>query len=291
MKGIILAGGHGTRLEPLTFGVSKQMLPVYNKPMIYYPLSVLMRAGIRDILIITMPETQLAFRALLGDGSQWGISFTYVIQEQPRGLADAFLVGEGFIAHEPVCLVLGDNIFYSHSLTAKVKEVAQMTEGALVFAYEVRDPQRYGIVEFDSQGRAISIEEKPTHPKTNYAVPGLYFYDNQVVEIARNLKPSARGEIEITDLNMVYLRAGQLRVEVMGRGTAWLDAGTHPSLLEASNFVQAIEHRQGVMVACPEEIAYDNGFISRDEVRTIAMKMHRDNEYRDYLLRLIANKK
>lgn len=286
MKGIILAGGEGTRLRPLTLGVSKQMLPVYNKPMIYYPLSVLMLAGIREILVITMPDTQAAFRRLLGDGSQWGLAFRYAAQAEPRGLADAFLIGEDFIDKEPVCLVLGDNIFYGYGITGKVQAAARLTDGALVFAYGVRDPQRYGIVEFDADGRAISIEEKPAQPKSKYAVPGLYFYDNQVVGLAKEVKPSARNEIEITDLNRLYLAQGKLRVEMLGRGVAWLDAGTHSSLLEASNFVQAVEHRQGMMIACPEEIAYHSGYVTAEDVQRLATQMG-DTDYRDYLLRLV----
>jgi glucose-1-phosphate thymidylyltransferase len=286
LKGIILAGGEGTRLRPLTLGVSKQMLPVYNKPMIYYPLSVLMLAGIREILVITMPDTQAAFRRLLGDGSQWGLAFTYAAQAEPRGLADAFLIGEDFIDNEPVCLVLGDNIFYGYGITGKVQAAARLTDGALVFAYGVRDPQRYGIVEFDADGRAISIEEKPAQPKSKYAVPGLYFYDNQVVALAKEVKPSARNEIEITDLNRLYLAQGKLRVEMLGRGVAWLDAGTHSSLLEASNFVQAVEHRQGMMIACPEEIAYHSGYVTAEDVQRLATQMG-DTDYRDYLLRLV----
>jgi glucose-1-phosphate thymidylyltransferase len=289
MKGIILAGGEGTRLRPLTLGVSKQLLPVYNKPMIYYPLSVLMLAGIRQILIITMPDALTSFRQLLGDGSQWGLRFAYAVQPVARGLADAFLVGEEFIAHEPVCLVLGDNVFYGYGITDKVQQAAQLTEGALVFAYPVNDPQRYGIVEFDAAGQAISIEEKPQRPKSRYAVPGLYFYDRRVVALAKQLVPSARGEIEITDLNRLYLAEGVLRVEMLGRGVAWLDAGTHASLLEASNFIQAVEHRQGLMIACPEEIAYERGYITADDVRSLATRMG-DTEYRAYLLRMVEER-
>jgi glucose-1-phosphate thymidylyltransferase len=288
MKGIILAGGEGTRLRPLTYGVSKQLLPVYNKPMIYYPLSVLMLAGIREILIITMPGDQAAFVRLLGDGGQWGLHFTYVAQAEPRGLADAFLLGEEFIQQQPVCLVLGDNLFYGYGITGKVQAAARLTQGALVFAHAVNDPERYGIVEFDAKGRAISIEEKPQKPKSKYAVPGLYFYDQQVVELAKRVKPSARGELEITDLNRLYLAQGQLQVELLGRGVAWLDAGTHASLLEASNFVRAIEHRQGMMIACPEEIAHQRGYITTDQLRELARTMG-DNEYRAYLLQLADN--
>lgn len=262
------------------------MLPVYNKPMIYYPLSVLMLAGIREILVITMPDTQTVFRRLLGDGAQWGLTFTYAAQAEPRGLADAFLIGEEFIDNEPVCLVLGDNIFYGYGITGKVQAAAQLTDGALVFAYGVQDPQRYGIVEFDDSGRAISIEEKPAQPKSKFAVPGLYFYDNQVVALAKSVKPSVRNEIEITDLNRLYLAEGKLRVEMLGRGVAWLDAGTHSSLLEAANFVQAVEHRQGTMIACPEEIAYHSGYVTAAEVQRLAAQMG-DTDYRNYLLRLV----
>jgi glucose-1-phosphate thymidylyltransferase len=285
MKGIILAGGEGTRLRPLTLSISKQLLPVYNKPMIYYPLSVLMLAGIRDILVITMPDALPAFQRLLGDGCQWGLRLTYATQAVARGLADAFLIGEEFIAEEPVCLILGDNIFYGYGITVKVEMAAQLNEGALVFAYPVHDPQRYGIVEFDASGRAISIEEKPQHPKSRYAVPGLYFYDRQVVKLAKSVKPSVRGELEITDLNRLYLEQGQLQVEQFGRGVAWLDAGTHASLLEAANFVQAIEHRQGLMIACPEEIAYNRGYITAADLQQLAQTMG-DTEYRAYLRQL-----
>jgi len=262
MRGIILAGGRGTRLFPLTISTSKQMLPVYDKPMVYYPLSMLMLAGIREILVISAPEALPAFRVQLGDGTQWGLSITYAEQVEPRGIADAFLVGGRFIGNEPVCLILGDNIFYGQGLPAQLRASAQLKEGAIVFAYPVRDPERYGVVEFDVDGLAISIEEKPRQPRSHYAVPGLYFYDHRVVEIAATLTPSARNEIEITDLNNVYLRRGQLRVEVMGRGVAWLDAGTHESLLQAANFVQAVEERQGMMISCPEEIAFRLGFCS-----------------------------
>ena len=286
MKGIILAGGRGTRLFPLTIGVSKQLLPVYDKPMVYYPLSMLMLAGIRDILVVSTPEALPAFCALLRDGSQWGLRFTYAEQAEPRGLADAFLVKPDFIDQEPACLILGDNIFFGHGLPAKLRTAAQLTAGSLIFAYPVRDPQRYGVVEFDEQGRALSIEEKPSQPRSHYAVPGLYFYDNQVVEIASHLKPSARGELEITDLNRVYLERGQLHVEVMGRGVAWLDAGTHESLLQAANFVQAVEDRQGMMISCPEEIAYRMGYIDIDELRRQALAM-KHNQYGEHLLRVL----
>jgi glucose-1-phosphate thymidylyltransferase len=285
MKGIILAGGAGTRLHPLTLATSKQLLPVYNKPMIYYPLSVLMLAGIREILVITTPEDQPSFRRVLGDGGQWGVSFSYATQDAPRGLAEAFRIGADFIAGEPVCLILGDNIFYGHGVSGTVQQAAQLSHGALVFAYAVRDPQRYGIVEFDADGRAISLEEKPKQPRSPYAVPGLYFYDGQVVELAAQVQPSARGELEITDLNRIYMARGELRVAALGRGVAWLDAGTHASLLEASTFVQAVEHRQGMMIACPEEIAFVRGYIDADDVRRMGMALK--NEYGAYLLRLL----
>jgi glucose-1-phosphate thymidylyltransferase len=285
MKGIILAGGRGTRLFPLTISVSKQLLPVYDKPMVYYPLSMLMLAGIREILVISTPEALPAFKALLRDGSQWGLSFDYVEQAEPRGLADAFLVKRGFQAGEPVCLILGDNIFFGQGLAGKLQAAAQLIEGALIFAYPVRDPQRYGVIEFDDHGRALSIEEKPEKPRSHYAVPGLYFYDHQVEELAASLKPSARGELEITDLNRSYLERGQLRVETIGRGVAWLDAGTHESLLQAANFVQAVEERQGMMISCPEEIAYRMGYITEGDLRRLAQAMD-NNEYGRYLLHL-----
>ncbi|HOR18202.1 MAG TPA: glucose-1-phosphate thymidylyltransferase RfbA [Brevefilum sp.] len=285
MKGIILAGGRGTRLFPLTIGVSKQLLPVYDKPMIYYPLSMLMLAMIRDILIITTPEDQSQYQRLLGDGSQWGLSFAYKIQTEPRGLADAFVVGEQFIGDHPAALILGDNIFYGQGLPATLREAAALKSGAVIFAYPVNDPQRYGVVEFDEEGNAISLEEKPAKPRSHYAVPGIYFYDNRVVEFAKNLKPSARGEIEITDLNKMYMELGELRVKALGRGVAWLDAGMHHSLLQASNFVQAVEDRQGMMISCPEEIAYRMGFISQDELRRLS-KTFNGNQYGNYLLRL-----
>lgn len=286
MKGIILAGGRGTRLFPLTLGVSKQLLPVYDKPMVYYPLSMLMLAGIREILVISTPEDLPIFRRLLGDGSQWGLCFEYAEQAEPRGLADAFRVGKDFVGNEPACLILGDNIFYGQGLSEILQKAANLTEGAVVFAYSVRDPERYGVIEFDDQHRAVKIEEKPVQPRSNYAVPGVYFYDRQVVEIAEHLQPSKRGELEITDLNRIYLEKGQLRVQVLGRGIAWLDAGTHEALLQAANFVQAVEERQGLMIACPEEIAYRMGYIDGAELERQAVAMA-GNGYGSYLLRLL----
>ena len=286
MKGIILAGGRGSRLFPLTITTSKQLLPVYNKPMIYYPLSLLMLAGIREVLIITMPEDRASFQKLLGDGAKWGIKFSYAEQSQPRGLADAFLVGSEFVGREPVCLILGDNIFFGQGLPEQLETAAQRNQGALIFAYAVRDAQRYGVVEFDEQGVALSIEEKPAKPRSNYAVPGLYFYDGSVVERARRLRPSPRGELEITDLNRSYLESGELNVQVIGRGVAWLDAGTHESLLQASNFVQTIEERQGLMICSPEEIAFHRGYISPDELRELTNELG-DTSYTNYLLALL----
>jgi glucose-1-phosphate thymidylyltransferase len=285
MKGIILAGGKGTRLHPLTLVVSKQLLPVYDKPMIYYPLSMLMLAGIREILVISTPDDLPLFRHLLGSGQQWGIQFSYAEQAEPRGLADAFIVGEQFVGENPACLILGDNIFFGHGLADQMRAAAALASGAQVFAYPVRDPQRYGVIEFDGQGHAISLEEKPEKPRSKFVVPGLYFYDRRVVSFARALKPSARGEIEITDLNKVYLEMGQLQVQQLGRGIAWLDAGTHESLLQAANFIQAVQERQGIMISCPEEIAFRKGFISRDALIEIA-RLYKNNGYGEYLFRL-----
>ena len=285
MKGIILAGGRGTRLYPLTLGVSKQLLPVYDKPMVYYPLSMLMLAGLREILVITMPQDEAAFMHLLGDGSQWGLHLTFAAQPEPRGLADAFLVGRSFVGTEPVALILGDNMFFGQGLRGKLREAATLTEGALIFAYPVRDPERYGVVEFDAHGRALSIEEKPAKPRSHYAVPGLYFYDRQVVSLAEKLKPSPRGELEITDLNQEYLVRGELRVEALGRGVAWLDAGTHESLLQAATFVQTVEERQGMMISCPEEIAFRQGWIDAAEIQRAAQVL--GNTYGAYLLHLL----
>ena len=288
-KGIILAGGSGTRLYPVTHAMGKSLLPVYNKPMIYYPLCTLMLAGIRDILLITTPEDVLKFQALLGDGSQFGIQLQYKVQPKPEGIAQAFLVGEEFLGASPCALVLGDNIFYGHDLAKDLRQAATKAKGARVFAYPVHDPERYGVVEFDRAGRALSIEEKPKAPKSRYAVTGLYFYDDQVVGIAKALKPSARGELEITDVNKTYLQRGQLEVMVMGRGMAWLDTGTHESLMEASLYIQAIEKRQGLMVACPEEIAFRSGYISAEQVGKIGNTM-KNNTYGAYLLQLLREK-
>ena len=285
MKGIILAGGRGSRLYPITRAISKQLLPVYDKPMIYYPLSMLMLGGMQEVLVISTPEDLPQYRRLLGEGEQWGMVFSYMEQTQPRGLADAFLVGEDFIRGEAACLVLGDNIFFGTGLSAEMEKAASITEGAVVFAYPVRDPQRYGVVEFDEDWQALSLEEKPAKPRSNYAVPGLYFYDSRVVELARTLKPSPRGELEITDLNRIYLEEGKLRVQVLGRGVAWLDAGTHESLLQASNFIQAVEERQGIMISSPEEIAFRKGFIDRAQLEKLAAA-NAGSGYGDYLHRL-----
>ncbi|MEJ2034357.1 MAG: glucose-1-phosphate thymidylyltransferase RfbA [Deltaproteobacteria bacterium] len=289
-KGIILAGGSGTRLYPLTRSVSKQLMPVYDKPMIYYPLSTLVLAGIREILVVTTPEDEDQFKQLLGDGSQWGISLSYAQQPRPEGIAQAFLIGEEFIAGHPVCLILGDNIFYGHGLAKSLQKTATTREGATVFGYYVSDPRRYGVVHFDEQRRVIGIEEKPARPKSNYAVSGLYFYDERVVGFAKKIKPSARGELEITDLNKMYLDQGELRVELLGRGIAWLDTGTHTSLLDAANFIKVMEERQGLKIACLEEIAYRMGYIDSKQVAALAEPLKK-NGYGQYLLRMLGEER
>jgi glucose-1-phosphate thymidylyltransferase len=289
-KGIILAGGAGSRLHPLTLSVSKQLMPVYDKPMIYYPLSTLMSAGIQDILIITTPEDQASFQKLLGDGGQWGISLAYEVQPKPEGLAQAFIIGEEFIDGNSVALILGDNIFYGHGLARQLRSAAANVDVATVFAYHVNDPERYGVVHFDAAGKALGIEEKPERPKSNYAVTGLYFYDARVVQMARNLKPSSRGELEITDINRMYLESESLQVEVMGRGAAWLDTGTHDSLIEAAQFVQIIEHRQGLKICCPEEVAFQNGFIDAEQVEVLADALGKSG-YGEYLRSILVDTK
>jgi len=286
MKGIILAGGAGTRLHPITRVVSKQLLPVYDKPMIYYPLSVLMLAGIRDILMISTPEDLPNFKSLLGDGSQLGVNFSYMVQPRPEGLAQAFVLGQDFIGDSSVCLILGDNIFHGHGFQEVLRKAMLLGNGALIFGYYVKDPERYGVVEFNKDGKAVSIEEKPLKPKSNYAIPGLYFYDNRVVEVARNLKPSARGELEISDVNKCYLDWEELKVQILGRGFAWLDTGTHDSLMEASMFIETIEKRQGLKVACIEEIAYRMGYINADQLITLAQSLNKSN-YGKYLFDLV----
>jgi len=285
-KGIILAGGSGTRLHPLTLSVSKQLMPVYDKPMIYYPLSTLMLAGIRDILVICTPRDLGAFQALLGDGSRWGLTLSYATQSRPEGIAQAFLIGEDFIAGRPVSLILGDNIYYGHGLTETLHRVTTRTEGATIFGYYVTDPERYGVVSFDAQDRVIAIEEKPRQPKSHYAVTGLYFYDSQVVEFAHQVRPSARGELEVTDLNRMYMQHGTLNVEIMGRGYAWLDTGTHTALLDAANFVQIVEERQGLKIACPEEIAWRQGYIDTEQLANLALPMSK-NGYGRYLQSIV----
>lgn len=287
-KGIVLAGGSGTRLYPVTHVLSKQLLPVYDKPMIYYPLCTLMLAGIREILIISTPQDTPRFRELLGDGSQWGVELSYAVQPSPGGLAQAFIIGAKFIGDHPSCLVLGDNIFYGHDLPALLQAASARGTGATVFAYQVQDPQRYGVIEFDSNGRAISLEEKPRAPKSRYAVTGLYFYDERVTRLAAELQPSARGELEITDLNRIYMENGGLYAEVMGRGIAWLDTGTHDSLVEAALFIQTIEKRQGLKISCPEEVAFRSGFISADQLERIASQIQNEH-YRNYLLQVLAD--
>lgn len=288
MKGIVLAGGRGTRLHPLTLGVNKQLLPLYDKPMIYSPISMLMLAGIRDILLISSPDHLPAFRGLLGDGSKWGLNFEYAEQAAPRGLAEAFIIGADFIGGTSVCLILGDNIFFGHGLPKQLRAGARITQGGLIFAYPVRNPERYGVVEFDREGRVLSIEEKPERPRSRFAIPGIYFFDNQVVEIASRLQPSARGELEITEIQRAYLAQNELQVVVLGRGVAWLDAGTHESLIQAANFVQAVQERQGMMISCPEEIAFRMGYIDSDQLRELASAMG-SNRYSQYLLELLEH--
>jgi glucose-1-phosphate thymidylyltransferase len=288
MRGIILAGGKGTRLYPLTMGVSKQLLPVYDKPMIYYPLSMLMLAGIREVLVISTPEDIPQFQRLLGSGDHWGMKFSYIAQQHPRGLADAFILGRDFVGDQPSSLILGDNVFFGTGLWDHLKKASKLKSGAQIFAYPVRNPQDYGVVEFTEEGKALSIEEKPKHPKSRFAVPGLYFYDNKVTEIAAKVKPSSRGEIEITDVNRVYLEMEQLYVQQLGRGIAWLDAGTHENLLQAANFVQAVEERQGLMIGCPEEVAYRMGFITREQLTDLANHL-RQSSYGNYLLRVMED--
>lgn len=289
MKGIVLAGGLGTRLFPLTISISKQLLPVYDKPMIYYPLTMLMLARVREVLIISTPEAIPLFQALLKDGRQWGMQFSYAVQTKPRGLADSFIVGREFIGKDCAALILGDNIFYGTELPARLERASKLKKGALIFAYPVRDPKPYGVVEVDENNRAVSIEEKPEHPRSNYAIPGLYFYDNEVVEMAANLKPSQRGELEITDINRIYMERKELHVEVLGRGVAWLDAGTHESLLQAANFIQAVEDRQGMMISCPEEVAYRMGYIAREDLIRLAGEMA-SNHYGKYLMDLAESR-
>jgi glucose-1-phosphate thymidylyltransferase len=288
-KGLILAGGSGTRLYPVTMSVSKQLLPVYDKPMIYYPLSTLMLAGVRDILVIATPQDTPRFHELLGDGSQWGLNLSYAVQPSPDGLAQAFIIGRDFVANDPSALILGDNIYYGHDFVPKLRSASAQSDGSTVFAYHVQDPERYGVVEFDTNHRAISIEEKPVNPKSSYAVTGLYFYDNQVCDIAASIRPSARGELEITDVNRIYLERGKLNVEVMGRGMAWLDTGTHESLLDAAQFIATIERRQGLKVACPEEIAYRSGYIDAVQLERLAQPLKK-NGYGQYLLQILTDK-